>query len=198
MHPLFSPHQRRKSNVESESDSACSQWSSKCYKGNLIRKEKPYFATLTSINIYNSSVLPEVNIPASLTLCGSGGAGVFSWLLEVPTVGLGTPSSWVPHSVAPLHLFSSRLPAALPSLLLLSLGLWSKLASLPQQPIRGLLTLTYNNTACWASLSDAHTWVQTHRGKCRNPNIESYMYQTPLKTFIKEEKRNIMLWTQKM
>ena len=47
-------------------------------------------------------------------------------------------------------------PAALPALLLL-LGLWSKLASLPQLPIRGLLTLTYNNTACWESLSDAHT-----------------------------------------
>lgn len=75
-------------------------------------------------------------------------------------------------------LLSPGQPAALPSLLLF-LGLGSKLASLPQLPIRGLLTLTYNNTARWASLSDPHTWVQTHRGKYRNPHTDSHKDQAP-------------------
>lgn len=80
-----------------------------------------------------------------------------SWLLKGPTVGLRTQSSQVSHSAAldspPV---SPGWPAALPFFLLLLSSLWSKLTSLPQLPIRGLLTLTYNNTACWASLSDAH------------------------------------------
>lgn len=82
------------------------------------------------------------------------------------SAALASPSA-SPLDVGPLSPSAS---------LLLFLGLWSKLASLPQLPIRGLLTLIFNNTACWASLSDAHsqTYTGAHAGthtQIRSPII---------------------------
>lgn len=129
-----------------------------------------YLTTLTSINIYNKRSMFQQFWPSG----GGREAGVFSCSVLKLMVGPSInrhPGSPILQPCFTSSLFWTTCCSPLPPsflLLLLFLGLWSKLASLPQLPIRGLLTLTYNNTACWASLSDAHTWVHT-QGQTQEP-----------------------------
>lgn len=92
--------------------------------------------------------------------------------MEGPAVSLKTPSSWVSQHRFSLVGSLPPFPSPLPPHSLSVLGLWSKLAFLPRLPIRGLLTLTYNNTACWAPFSHEHIWTQTHGGRRRNPHTD--------------------------